>query len=147
LNFREHLIGGVVVSAVAVGIGCHYYNLNPKVALVALGFGVFSSLYPDIDIKSKSSRLVSLIIAGLVIYFGMNHHMDLAIIGSVMMVIPMFLQHRGFTHSHVCGILVSSAMMYGYSVFCAPEWAVGVVAYLGYVTHLLLDGLAFKRLV
>lgn len=146
MNFREHIIGGCVTSVIATGVAYHFHWIkNTEQAIVAVCCGVFASLYPDIDIKSKSSRLLAVFIAICCIICWLHCRIDLVVMWACIAIVPMFLKHRGFTHSHLCAGIIATCMFYDYgSTIKISAIAIWIIAYLGYFTHLALDGIPFK---
>ena len=61
-NFNGHFTGGLVVATVgtcaAVALNSNFnWHLQPRDFAYMWGSGVFFSLFPDIDIKSKPSKM------------------------------------------------------------------------------------------
>jgi len=141
LNYKEHSIGGIIIS-IMIFLSLLIYTRNITTALSCSGVSYIMALYPDMDISSISKRIITigtLIIIGYLVYIGGIYQQSILIL-SGLIIIPNIFKHRGVVHTLKFGVLVSYLIYivlsnyidiyYGYVV------GAGVV---GYMTHLMLD--------
>jgi hypothetical protein len=158
-NYRGHLGGAVVVCAGYVfavtlmpiawaaktGYILSNWQLVAAMFVVAMLFG----LWPDIDTNSKAQD----------IFFGLAFLCDIALIAAgrleaaaylgLLAMTPIVSKHRGWTHSKLAMILIPLPILvvpYLYSSnHLLPSLLFYGAALSGYFSHLLLDGLIWKR--
>ena len=159
-NYRGHIIGGAGAGLLVAG--AHYYTSGEGIAhtiffkadwqlvlglvLVATLFG----LWPDVDTNSKAQNLffrIAFVLDLLLIYTG--YYFAAALLGLLAMT-PILGKHRGWTHSKLAVLLVPAPIIV---IPYLAESRVGLggllfyfAAVLGYFSHLLLDGLIWKRI-
>ncbi len=135
---------------------------------VAVLFG----LWPDVDIKSKSQKIFYTVLftlnVVLIVFF--QKYLESALLGLFAM-LPIMSKHRGWTHAKVTMILLPSVFLLIPIYAASPEWATNgtfidaftalreweglmeairsgfpfyVASFIGYATHLHLDGILFR---
>ena len=132
-GFKGHITGGIITATITSS-GVFYKTQNIKTTLIVAGLTIIFSLYPDMDIKSKSRFYLGIL--GLTILAILTYlNIDRVIIGyiTLLMIIPGLSIHRGFAHS-LLWLGIISIIGYHYS----PYIALGIST--GFFTHLLLDG-------
>ncbi len=158
-NYRGHLGGAVVVCAgyvtaatflpidwaVKTGYMLADWQLVAGLFVVAMLFG----LWPDIDTNSKGQN----------IFFGLAFIANIGLLASgrieasaylgLLAMTPIIGKHRGWTHSKIAMFLVPAPILilpYLYNKeYLVPALLIYGAALMGYFSHLLLDGLIFKR--
>ncbi len=135
---------------------------------VAVLFG----LWPDVDIKSKSQKIfyTVLFVLNVVLIVFLQRYLESALLGLFAM-LPIMSKHRGWTHAKITMILLPSVFLlipiyaaysdwktsdtFVDSLNALQEWegltgAVRsgfpfyVASFIGYATHLHLDGILFR---
>lgn len=130
MKFRNHAVIGIIAGTA----------LTPFLGLFAVPATFIGSIYPDIDIKSKSSRILYLlffVVAG-VLWFLNYTSISLAVL--VFSLLPQLTSHRGFFHSITASILIS-AVIAGVSFMILKAVSIPLVVcfFIGYILHLLAD--------
>ena len=135
---------------------------------VAVLFG----LWPDVDIKSKSQKIFYTVLFGLnvgLIVF-LQKYLESALLGLFAM-LPIMSKHRGWTHAKITMILLPSVFLLIPIYAAYSEWETAgsfvdslnavrewdgltdavrngfpfyVASFVGYATHLHLDGILFR---
>ena len=190
--FREHWIGGLVaysafffISFIATFAVPILYDTMPQewnptipplrdfVKIIGcFAVAVLFSLWPDVDIKSKSQRIFYrlLFVLNLVLIVFFQRYLESALLGLFAM-LPILSKHRGWTHAKLTMILLPGVSLLipiyaGYaewgtdgdlitSLYALPTWDGLTVAlrsglpfyvacFIGYATHLHLDGILFR---
>ena len=135
---------------------------------VAVLFG----LWPDVDIKSKSQKIFYTVLfvlnVALIVFF--QRYLESALLGLFAM-LPIMSKHRGWTHAKMTMILLPSVFLFIPMYAAYAEWATEgtlvdslyglreweglmdavrsglpfyVASFIGYATHLHLDGILFR---
>lgn len=145
MNFKGHLVFGVMASALAGAVATVAHAQHATVGLTVLST-LAMSLYPDLDTPSEPRKFVFgapamlALVVGVMIFTG-NLIAVAAVVG--LAVYPLLCKHRGFTHTAV-GSLVTIGI-WTYVMTCLHWFRPGEVVYvlggsfLGYWTHLILD--------
>jgi membrane-bound metal-dependent hydrolase YbcI (DUF457 family) len=158
-NYRGHIVGGLALGAVYTTALAwvpveHFAEkaglLEDWQALAALFvLSMLFALFPDVDTNSKGQDLfigLAFIIDVLLIASG--NIQAAAYLGLVAM-LPIVSHHRGWTHSKIAMVAVPLPLLlvpYFYSEKALPIAAIYYgAAVAGYFSHLLLDGLIWKR--
>lgn len=122
------------------GLWRHWWEL-----LICFGLCALGSMAPDVDIKSKSQRIIYalLILLDLVLILSM-YYREAAILG-FFAIFPNVLKHRGQLHSRAAAIILPLPLL------VIPIIATGrleyqqlgvsyyIAAVFGYVSHLMAD--------
>ncbi len=159
-GFTTHLSGaaltaGVVASSLAL---TDLFSIKEIATLWAVG--VAAGLLPDIDsdasvaLKALFSALGVLASLGVLVYFsdqpliylwGMMLSAFVLLRFVIMEAFMRFTVHRGSLHSVLAGVMfgVSTVAFAHYGLLATIDyaWALGLVVFAGYLTHLLLDEL------
>lgn len=159
-NWKGHLTGGlvagVVVASVATNLGIEYLaesahllqNWQPLAGLliVSMLFGLF----PDVDTNSKAQDIflgTAFIVDILLIWNGL---MEAAAYLGLIALLPIVSHHRGWTHRKWAMFLVPLPIILLPSLYNPTHAAVASLFYsaavAGYFSHLLLDGLIWRRI-
>jgi len=158
-NYRGHIVGGIVLTAVYAAaltlVPVEHFAESVRLlsdwqAMAAVFvIGILFGLFPDVDTNSKAQD----------IFFGFTFLVDILLIwnGNVqaaaylglIAMLPIITHHRGWTHRKWAMLLVPLPILlvpYLYSDSLLP---ISIVYYgaavIGYFSHLLLDGLIWKR--
>ncbi|MCP4752326.1 MAG: hypothetical protein GY866_15645 [Proteobacteria bacterium] len=127
MNFRGHLVGGVVAGAVVVGVALvvDYVSLNSRslgvfienplnaggdipVLIKLFLITCFMSLFPDLDTATVPQRWffrTVFVVLGILFLIG---QMDLFAALTFLALLPILHMHRGWTHSKVTPFLVAA---------------------------------------
>ena len=131
-NFNGHITGGIITSTISIG-SMFYYTNNYITSIYAGLITLIFSLYPDMDIHSKSNRYLSLISLITVIILHYYFKLDnIAWVIAILTIIPSIFKHRGFAHSLIFMVILTSLGVY----------YIGILGYfisIGFLTHLTLD--------
>lgn len=139
MNWKGHLIVGIIVSAiVAFLLGSYFsFNYNWLTISISLGIAIIFSILPDADINSSK---ISVILRAVMFILGLILAYRHSWIYLILLVIAYFgmefmLVHRGFIHSFIAGILASLVVF-----FITLNIYYSVIAFASYLSHLLVDG-------
>lgn len=158
-NWRGHVAGGAVLGAGYIGLlmlGPDQLTehtkglLNDHQLLVGLFvICVLFALWPDIDTNSKGQDIFFGIAFIADIFLIINGHLEAAAYLGLMAMTPIISHHRGWTHSKIAMFLVPAPIiivpyLYRPSVL-QPALLIYGAAWVGYFSHLLLDGLITKH--
>lgn len=158
-NYKGHVVGGIVASAIYAGAimlvplpqlhaaASLTQEWQIFVAIVVIGalFGIF----PDVDTNSKAQD----------IFFGIAFPLDIILIASknlaaaaylgLVAMLPIIGHHRGWTHKKWAMVAVPLPILIVPYLYQQQMQSLFLVLYgaavIGYASHLLLDGLLFKR--
>ncbi len=157
-NYKGHITGGILGGiAFAAAVEILPLNLSDAALLLTnwqiitgiLLISTLFGLFPDVDTNSKAQNLfigIALVLDCALIF--MELYQLAAYLGLIAMT-PIVGKHRGWTHHKVAMLLVPSPIL------LIPYLDVGYIsqtafimygaAVTGYFTHLLFDGLIWKR--
>ncbi len=158
-NYKGHLVGGAVVTAVytaaisytPVERFAEYARVlqDWQVLTAVFVIGMLFSLFPDVDTNSKGQDLFYWIlfpIAVLLIYSG--QFQAAAYLGVIGM-LPVLSHHRGWTHKKWAMVIIPLPIIIVPYLYSDKVLAFSLVLYgaavAGYFSHLLLDGLIWRR--
>ncbi len=158
-NYRGHIAGGVVSGALVAG--AHYYTSGQGIADTVLvhadwqlvggliAVSTLFALWPDVDTNSKAQNIFfrgAFALDAILIFAEL--FLAAALLGLLAMT-PILGKHRGWTHSKLAVILVPSPIIVIPYLADEQVGLTGLVFYfaavVGYFSHLLLDGLIWKR--
>lgn len=118
-------------------------------AIGILCAGVLFALFPDVDIKSRGQLVFYRVFIVLDVILLLAGEFTLAAYFGLLALVPIVSRHRGWTHSYAAMILVPMPVLLVPMYLADHIVADGVPLYLGAVTgyfsHLLADGLVFRR--
>jgi len=130
MNFIGHSTGGLITAGIS---GCYFFNSTNsfKIGLTSAITTYIFSLYPDMDIRSTSRKLLTVagLIATIALYI-INPIFSIVMLSLTLF--PRLLPHRGFNHSLIMMCIV--AVIWN-TMFPGTVWAVMI----GFLTHLVLD--------
>ena len=156
MMFRGHVKVGLITAffAMAPVMGWILYRQNWSVMelgqhwweiLICFALCVLGAMVPDIDIKSKSQRVIYFILIAVdLVLILTEYYREAAIIG-FFGIVPNVLKHRAQTHSLTAAILLPAPLL------IIPILATGrleyqqlgvsyyIAAVLGYMSHLIAD--------
>jgi hypothetical protein len=158
-NYRGHIAGGLVAGAACalvlakLPVGRYAeaaHLLNSWQALAAFFvLSVLFALFPDVDTNSKGQDIfIGLAFTvDILLILGGNFHAA-AYLGLVAM-LPIVGHHRGWTHAKWAMIIVPLPLLILPTLYDEKLLPVAASYYLaaeaGYFSHLLLDGLIWRR--
>ena len=142
-GYRTHLIFYVTVTA-ALFYVLHASGLHRGLGveeLMGAAVGALYSLLPDVDAPSSKigAALSRILLAGVLalltvnILYGVSETVYLSAAAISVLLLLRLTGHRGATHTPLAGAILSAPL-----VLINPYF--GAMAFLGYATHLLLDG-------
>ncbi len=154
-SYKGHLVGGFVGAAVYTGVIlflpvqrlAEYANLLHGWQAIAAVFvlAMLFGLFPDVDTNSKAQDIFYWVVFGLdvaLIWAGNVH--AAAFLGLIAM-LPILTNHRGWTHAKWAAFVVPLPIVvvpYLYDSKMVPICAIFYgAAVVGYLSHLLFDGL------
>ena len=158
-NYKGHLVGGAVLTGVyTVAISNapverfaeYAHVLQDYQALIAVFVvGMLFSLFPDVDTNSKGQGIfywAIFLLDILLIYAGALQ--AAAYLGLIAM-LPVLSHHRGWTHSKWAMFVIPLPLVIIPYLYSEKVLAFSLVLYgaavIGYFSHLLLDGLIWRR--
>lgn len=159
-NYRGHIGGAVAVcSAYVVGVGLAPISWFEKTGgilaswqmvaalfVVAMLFG----LWPDIDTNSKAQDIFFAIAFIADIALILVGRLEAAAYLGLLAMTPIVGKHRGWTHSKVTMIVVPLPILLVPYLYQSDNLIPAALFYgaalAGYFSHLLLDGLIWKRI-
>lgn len=121
------------------------YQMLIGIFVIAVLFG----LWPDVDTNSKGQNIFFGIAFAADILLILNGRLEAAAYLGLVAMTPIIGKHRGWTHSKVAMFLVPAPLviipyLYRPSVL-TPALLIYGAAVVGYFSHLLLDGLVWRR--
>lgn len=158
-NYRGHLAGGLAVTtlyACAVMFApleqmAEYAQLlndwQPLAAVFVIG--MLFALFPDVDTNSKAQDIffgIAFPVQALLVW---SQYFQAAAYFGLICMLPIVTHHRGWTHSKWAMLLVPLPIVL--IPYLANEKVLGIslvyygAAVAGYFSHLLLDGLIWRR--
>ncbi len=137
-NYRTHQLTGIILLVLVLWLDSVFSFLPASLGMLDMAMAIliilFYSILADIDIGTSKSRKiifgVSLFAIGYCFLFSLNS-IGL-VITAFLLIIVLFLNHRGRTHSVLASVVFSVPLAYLNLVYMA----MAVVAYL---SHLALD--------
>ena len=159
-NYRGHIAGGLVAGGACTLLlsklpiqqyADTIHLLNSWQALAAFFvLSVLFALFPDVDTNSKGQDIfIGLaFIVDVLLILGGNVHAA-AYLGMIAM-LPIVGHHRGWTHAKWAVFAVPLPLLVVPSLYDEALLPIASVYYLaavaGYFSHLLLDGLIWRRI-
>ncbi len=158
-NYKGHIAGGVVASVVYVAamsfvpverFAEHAGLLKDWQALFAVFvIGMLFALFPDVDTNSKAQDIFFGIVFPLTILLIWQGMIQAAAYLGLIAMLPVLGHHRGWTHKKWAPLVVPLPILlvpYLYNDAILPSSIVYYgAAVMGYLSHLLLDGLLWRR--
>lgn len=159
-NYKQHAFAGVVAGTIIVaGLNVLPAGFLPsrqqvmddwQVSIGLIIVSMLFALWPDVDTNSKAQN----------IFYGVAFLMDILLIISgffllsallgLLAMTPIVGKHRGWTHSKIAAFLVPSPIIIIPLLASERAGQLSLLVYTvsvgGYLSHLLLDGLIWKRI-
>jgi len=159
-NYRGHVAGGVAAGAVyasalmfvPVTQLAEYAGLLQDWQALAAVFVIAQlfALFPDVDTNSKAQDIFFWIVFPLDILLIWGRAWQAAAYLGLIAMLPIVTHHRGWTHSKWAMLVVPLPIMLVPYLGNSKVLAISIVYYgaavAGYFSHLLLDGLIWKRI-
>lgn len=158
-NYRGHLAGGlalttvyaaVVMSAPLEQMAEYAHLLNDWQPLAAVFvIGMLFALFPDVDTNSKAQDIFFFIAFPVQALLIWNHYFQAAAYLGLIAMLPIVTHHRGWTHARWAMVVVPLPIII--VPYLANDKVLGIslvyygAAMVGYFSHLLLDGLIWRR--
>lgn len=158
-NYKGHIAGGAVLAGVytiamifaPVERFAEYaallYDWQAMFAVFVIG--MLFALFPDVDTNSKGQDLFYWIVFPLDLLLIYSEQFQAAAYLGVIAILPILTHHRGWTHSKWAMFLIPLPIILVPYLVNDNVLAISVVYYgaavVGYFSHLLLDGLIWKR--
>ncbi len=158
-NYKEHIAGGLavgvayaaVMTAVPVEHFAEYARLLEDWQALAAVFviAMLFALFPDVDTNSKAQDIfVWLIFIVDTVLIAHGYLAAAAFLGLIAM-LPILAHHRGWTHAKWAVVIVPLPILLVPWMYSETLLPIAVVYYgaavAGYFSHLLLDGLIWKK--
>lgn len=158
-GYRGHIVGAVAVNTVYVaGVKALPSGVLTRLDIAILDWqlliglfviAVLFGLFPDVDTNSMGQNIfLGVAFVAMVVLIVSGKFEPAAYLGLLAMT-PIVGKHRGWTHHKLAMFLVPSPILIVPYLHNQDIWAVGLLIYgaavAGYFSHLLLDGLIFRR--
>lgn len=159
-NYKGHTIGGLVAGGIVVG-SLNYLpeGILPttqailgdwQISLGLVAASVLFALWPDVDTNSKGQDIFYSIGFGLNIFLILGGEYLLSALLGLLAMTPIVGKHRGWTHSKLAMLAIPAPILGAAYLSGQHVGPVGLLTYAvavaGYFSHLLLDGLIWKRI-
>ena len=158
-NYKGHIVGGLVagvayslaMTAVPVEQFAEYARLLEDWQALAAVFviAMLFALFPDVDTNSKGQDIFYWLIFIVDVLLIWNGSFAAAAFLGLIALLPVLTHHRGWTHSKLAMLLVPLPIVLVPLLYSERLLPIAVVYYgaavAGYFSHLLLDGLIWKR--
>ena len=158
-NYKGHIAGGLIAGVtVAITISVfpseqlarstgliHEWQFLASILIISMLFGLF----PDVDTNSKAQDIFFGIVFPLDILLIWQGYIEAAAFLGLVAMLPIIGHHRGWTHKKWAMFVVPLPILlipylYNDKIILASAIYYSV-AVAGYFSHLLLDGLIWKR--
>lgn len=158
-NYKGHIVGGlaagmayaIAMTVVPVEQLAEYAQLLDDWQALAAVFviAMLFALFPDVDTNSKAQDIFFWLIFIVDILLIWNGYFIAAAFLGLIAMLPILTHHRGWTHAKLAMVLVPLPIVLVPLLYSATLLPIAVVYYgaavMGYFSHLLLDGLIWKR--
>lgn len=158
-NYKGHIVGGlaagvayaIAMTVVPVERLAEYAQLLDDWQALAAVFviAMLFALFPDVDTNSKAQDIFFWLIFIVDILLIWNGYFIAAAFLGLIAMLPILTHHRGWTHAKLAMVLVPLPIVLVPLLYSATLLPIAVVYYgaavMGYFSHLLLDGLIWKR--
>ena len=159
-NYKGHIIGGGVAGT-AVLAALYFVPIDflptseevltdPQIAIGLIVLSILFGLWPDVDTNSKAQDIFYGIGFALNIFLIVSGFYLLSALLGFLAMTPIVGKHRGWTHSKIAMILVPAPILIIPYLSTEAIGPTGLLTYCmavaGYFSHLLLDGLIWKRI-
>jgi membrane-bound metal-dependent hydrolase YbcI (DUF457 family) len=159
-NYKGHIAGGLVLATVYTAV-LTFVPIekfaetagvlgNWQAIFAVFVLGILFGLFPDVDTNSKAQDIFFGIIFPLDVLLLWQGYVEAAAYLGLIAMLPILGHHRGWTHKKLAMILIPLPILlvpYLYNDKILPASIVYYgAAVVGYFSHLLLDGLIWKRI-
>lgn len=158
-SYKGHIAGGAVLTGIytiamifaPVERFAEYASLlyDWQAMFAVFVIGMLFALFPDVDTNSKGQDLFYWIIFPVDILLIYSEQFQAAAYLGVIAILPILTHHRGWTHSKWAMFLIPLPIILIPYLVNDNVLAISLVYYgaavVGYFSHLLLDGLVWKR--
>ncbi|HCH34319.1 TPA: metal-dependent hydrolase [Candidatus Saccharibacteria bacterium] len=158
-NYKGHIAGGLVagvgyalvMTAVPVERLAEYAQLLDDWQAMAAVFVVamLFALFPDVDTNSKAQDIFYWLVFVVDVLLIWNGYLAAAAFLGLIAMLPILAHHRGWTHAKWAMFVVPLPIVLVPLLYSDTLLPIAVVYYgaavTGYFSHLLLDGLIWKR--
>ncbi|MDB5181473.1 MAG: hypothetical protein JWP13_236 [Candidatus Saccharibacteria bacterium] len=159
-GYKGHIIGAAVCNAAYVGVLAvapptildNTHNLLSNEQLLAGLFvvAILFGLFPDIDTNSKGQNIFYGLALTADILLILDGRIEAAAYLGLLAMAPIVGKHRGWTHSKLAMILIPSPIFLipylNNSALIDTALLFYGAAVVGYFSHLLFDGMIWKRI-
>lgn len=160
-GYRGHIAGATVFFIGYLGLLIYLYSMNQAyqqfstlelwgypVAMFALA--LMFGLWPDVDTNSKGQDIFYAIFLVADLFLIATRHFEEAAYLGLFALLPVVSRHRGWTHSWWAMLLIPSPLLVLPYVQFPDRPLAGLPFYgaavVGYFSHLVLDGVAWRAL-
>ena len=139
-GWKGHTSLGFFCTIITLLVINYFQSVSLNFILLSFIVSFFYSQLPDIDIQSSKIRwfltVLGIGMAFVQLVFFHNTKLAILFMGVVIIIWVLGLikgfKHRGFTHTIICGILLSAIMCYYNPLLM-------IIALVNYLSHLFLD--------
>ncbi len=157
-NYRGHLVGGFVGAVIYTAamlfvpveqLAEYAHLLNDWQALTAIFvLAMLFGLFPDVDTNSKAQDIFYWIVFPLDALLIWNGYLQAAAYLGFIAMLPIIAHHRGWTHRKWAAFIVPLPIVLIPYLYDEKMLGISLVYYgaavIGYLSHLLLDGLIWR---
>jgi membrane-bound metal-dependent hydrolase YbcI (DUF457 family) len=160
-GYRGHIAGAIVFFLGYLGLLVYLYSMNAAyqqfstlellgypVAMFALA--IMFALWPDVDTNSKGQDVFYAIFLVADLFLIATRNFEEAAYLGLFALLPVVSRHRGWTHSWWAMLLIPSPLLVLPYVLFPDRPLAGLPFYgaalVGYFSHLVLDGVAWRAL-
>ncbi len=158
-NYKGHVVGGVVAGGASMLLLSWLpLEQSAEAARLLYDWQVFAAffvlsvlfaLFPDVDTNSKGQDIFIGLAFFVDVLLILNGNYQAAAYLGLIAMLPILSHHRGWTHSKWAMLIVPSPLIILPALYNEKLILAAFVYYLasvsGYFSHLLLDGLIWKR--
>lgn len=159
-GYKGHIIGAVICNTAYVGalavapptILDNTHNLISNQQLLAGLFvvAVLFGLFPDIDTNSKGQKIFYGLALAADIFLILDGRIEAAAYLGLLAMTPIVGKHRGWTHSKLAMLLIPSPILIVPYINDSSLIDIALIVYgaavVGYFSHLLFDGMIWRRI-
>ena len=133
-GYKAHFLAGLIVTALAaiIAFNLNYLAFTPANLAWLFGISFVFSLLPDADIGTSLIRKV--LLTAFIVYILFS---GIGIVGYILgaiVIVIQFLPHRGIMHTFVMGALLAGMLWFYFHNLAFP-----IIAFLNFISHLVLD--------
>jgi hypothetical protein len=158
-NYKGHIAGGLAASGIYAAaliyvpveqFAEHAGLLGNWQAVFAIFIlGILFGLFPDVDTNSKAQDIFFGIVFPLNILLLWQGYIQASAYLGLIAMLPILGHHRGWTHKKLAALMIPLPILVIPYLYNDKILPISIVYYgaavAGYFSHLLLDGLIWKR--